>query len=472
MNLKLNALINGKLINNGDWLKIISPINNKPCGQVPALKEKEINEAFNGARQSQKLWEKLTLFERINYLQKWTKLIEYNKKNIIKIMAYEIGKNLKDSKIEIERSIEFINYTIEESKRIFPKTLTGDGWNIKNKLGIFSRVPKGVVLAISPFNYPINLSISKIIPSLIVGNTVVFKPATNGSLTGLYIAKLAFKIGFPKGIFNVVTGRGRDIGNLLILNPEINVILFTGSVIVGNYIRKLKNEKDLVLELGGKDPALVLKDADLKKTVKEIVYGAYSYSGQRCTAIKRVLVDKIIADELVKLLKTEISKLKTGSPLDNKDITPLINLKSANFVQCLIDDALTKKAKLIIGNKRINNLINPTLIDYVTPEMRISWEEQFGPILPIIRCNNIKEMIILSNKSNLKLQACIFTKNINLAFNIANELEIGTVNINGRTQRGPDSFPFLGINNSGQGVQGIRETIYSVTRFKGLIINY
>ncbi|ELL44262.1 glyceraldehyde-3-phosphate dehydrogenase [Spiroplasma melliferum IPMB4A] len=472
MNLELNALINGELINNGDWLEIISPINNKPYGRVPALKEKEINEAFKGARHSQKAWAKLTLFERISYLQKWAKLLESHKTELAKIMAHEVGKSLKDGQIEVERSIEYIDYTIEEAKRVFPETLTGDGWNVKNKIGIFSRVPKGVVLAISPFNYPVNLSIAKIAPSLVVGNTVVFKPATNGSLTGLYMAKLAFEVGFPKGVFDVVTGRGRDIGDLLVLNPEINVISFTGSVAVGNHIRKLGHGKDLVLELGGKDPALVLKDADLAKAVKEIVAGAYAYSGQRCTAIKRVLVDETIAAELVQLLKIEVGKLEVGSPLDNKAIIPVIDLKAADFVQGLIDDALAKKATLVLGNQRKDNLLSATLIDHVTPEMRLAWEEPFGPVLPIIRCKNVEEMITLANKSNFKLQACIFTKDINAAFNIANELETGTVNINGRTQRGPDSFPFLGIHDSGQGVQGIRETINSVTRFKGLVINY
>ncbi|MBH8622536.1 MULTISPECIES: NADP-dependent glyceraldehyde-3-phosphate dehydrogenase [Spiroplasma] len=472
MSLELNALINGELMNNGDWLEIISPIDNKPYGRVPALKEKEIKQAFQTARQAQKPWAKLTLFERISYLRKWADLLLVHKTELAKTMAYEVGKSLKDGQVEVERSIEYIDYTIEEAKRVFPETLTGDGWNVQNKLGIFSRVPKGVVLAISPFNYPVNLSIAKIVPSLVVGNSVVFKPATNGSLTGLYMAKLAHEVGFPKGVFNVVTGRGRDIGDLLVLNPEIDVISFTGSVAVGNHIRKLGHGKDLVLELGGKDPALVLKDADLAKAVKEIIGGAYSYSGQRCTAIKRVLVDETIADELVARLKTEVSKLEMGSPLENKAIIPVIDIKAAEFVQELIDDALAKKATLVIGNQRKDNLLSATLIDHVTADMRLAWEEPFGPVLPIIRCKNVEEMIMLANKSNFKLQACIFTNDINAAFKIAGELETGTVNINGRTQRGPDSFPFLGIHDSGQGVQGICETINSVTRFKGLVINY
>ncbi|AHF57573.1 NADP-dependent glyceraldehyde-3-phosphate dehydrogenase [Spiroplasma eriocheiris] len=472
MNWTLDALIDGKLINNGEWLEIISPIDLKPCGKVPALKAKEIDLAFKSARQHKREWANLTLFERIKYLEDWSALLLKHKAELAKIMAYEVGKNLKDGETEVLRSVEYIEYTIEEAKRIQPEALTGDGWNIKNKMGIFTRVPRGVILAISPYNYPVNLSISKIAPSLVVGNTVVFKPATNGSLVGLYMAKLAMEANFPRGVFNVVTGRGRDIGDLLVSHHEINLISFTGSVEVGNHIKNMAKGRELVLELGGKDPALVLADADLHKTVKEIIGGAFSYSGQRCTAIKRVLVDETVADELVKLLKPEVEKLTMGSPLDNHTIIPLIDLNSADFVQGLIDDALAQNAKLIVGNKRECNLMAATLIDHVTTDMRLAWEEPFGPVLPIIRCKTEEEMVKIANKSNFGLQASIFTRNINKAFHLAHELETGTVNINGKSQRGPDSFPFLGIKESGQGVQGIKETLNSVTRIKGLVINY
>ncbi|AGM25960.1 glyceraldehyde-3-phosphate dehydrogenase [Spiroplasma syrphidicola EA-1] len=472
MNLELNALINGEMINNNEWLEIISPIDLKPCGRVPALKANEINQAFSAARQSFATWKKTTLFERIKLLKHWSQLLLEHKNELAKIMAYEVGKGIKDAEVEIERSIEYIDYTIEEAKRVHPETMTGDGWNIKNKLGIFSRIPKGVILAISPFNYPVNLSISKIAPSLVMGNTVVFKPATNGSLTGLFLAKLFHEAKFPAGVINVVTGRGRDIGDLLITNPEIDLISFTGSVNVGNQIKQKCNGKELVLELGGKDPALVLGDANLAKTVKEIMAGAFSYSGQRCTAIKRVLVAEEVADDLVAMLKTEVEKLTVGSPLDNATVIPIIDDKSADFVQGLIDDALAHQAKLVTGNTRQGNLLAPTLLDHVTTAMKLAWEEPFGPVLPVIRCKSLAEMVKIANDSNFALQASIFTNNLDHAFLIAEQLETGTVNINSKSQRGPDSFPFLGIKDSGQGVQGIRETINSVTRLKGLVINY
>lgn len=469
---KYEGLINGDLVSTEQWIEIISPVTLEPMGQVPAFKEQEINLAFQSAKTAQVSWAKLTLFQRINYLKKWRDLIEENIQEIAQILIAEVGKNEKEAINEVVRTIEYIDYTFEEAKRIQPEAYTGEGCNVANKLAIFEYVPKGIALAISPFNYPINLSISKIIPSLVMGNTVVFKPATNGSVVGLFISKLFQQADLPKGIFNSITGKGKDIGDLLITNEHINLISFTGSVPVGKRIMQLAKGKELVLELGGKDSAIVLNDANLEKTVNEIISGAFGYSGQRCTAIKRVITTNKTADKLVPLLKAKIANLKVGSPYENSDIIPLIDVSSANYVQNLIDDALNQNAVLITGNKKENNLVYPTLIDHVTEKMRLALEEPFGPILPIIRCDNIEEMIRISNDSNFGLQASVFTQNINSAIKIAKQLEVGSVNINGKSQRSPDSFPFLGIKDSGLGVQGIKNSLLSSVRLKGIVFNY
>ncbi|WP_339030369.1 NADP-dependent glyceraldehyde-3-phosphate dehydrogenase [Spiroplasma endosymbiont of Cantharis nigra] len=467
-----NALINNKLIDNGQWLEVMNPATLKVAGKVSALNAEDINEAFSAARKSQKNWEETKLLERISVLKKFRDLIDQNKQEISKIISEEIAKNLKESLAEVVRTIEIIDYTFEEAKRIEPSAFTGEGMGAQNKLGIFSRVAKGVVLAISPFNYPFNLALAKIIPALVMGNTVVFKPATAGSLVGTFLSKLVIEANLPKGIFNIVTGRGREIGDIITSNPEIDMISFTGSVGVGNQIRKNGSTTDLVLELGGKDPALVLDDLQLDKYCEEIINGAFGYSGQRCTAVKRVLVSNKIADKLVPLLKTKLESLSVGMPKDNAFITPVIDEKSADFIQTLIDDAKQKGAKIITGDKRNKNLMWPTLIDKVSLDMKVAWEEPFGPILPIIRIDSIEEMIEVSNNSQFGLQASIFCQDISKAISTAKKIKTGTVNINSRPQRGPDSFPFLGIKDSGEGVQGIRESLLSMTRYMGLVINY
>ena len=226
------------------------------------------------------------------------------------------------------------------------------------------------------------------------------------------------------------------------------------------------------MELGGKDAAIVLKDANLDLAAKNIVAGAYSYSGQRCTAIKRVLVVDEVADQLVEKIKLEIKSLKVGNPLEiDADVVPLIDSKSADFVEGLINDAIDLGGKVIVGGNREENLIYPILIDNVTEEMRIAWEEPFGPILPVVRVKDVEQAIEIANKSEYGLQSSVFTENINDAFYIADKLEVGTVQVNNKTERGPDHFPFLGVKNSGIGVQGIRYSIEAMTRLKATVIN-
>ncbi|MDQ7983103.1 MAG: NADP-dependent glyceraldehyde-3-phosphate dehydrogenase [Spiroplasma sp.] len=469
---QINALINGQSYQNGKWVDIISPTTNQIIGQVPALTKKEIDDCYQNAFQAQKKWATMPLMQRITILNQWKDLIIANKTEIANLMVLEIAKGKKAALSEVTRSIDYIDYTFEEIKRIHPRTYTGDAWAIENKLGIFQYVPKGVVLAISPFNYPINLAISKIIPALVTGNSVVFKPASQGSLVGLFLAQLANVAKIPAGVFNAVSGKGSEIGDILVENPLINVISFTGSAPVGNQISAKSLKADLILELGGKDPALVLADANLELAASKIIAGAFSYSGQRCTAIKRVLVAEKVKQSLVKLLVAKVNKLTVGNPEDNCDITPVIDGKTVTFIKGLIADATKKGAKVLTGNKIVKNLIYPTLIDNVGPTMRLAWEEPFGPVLPIISFKDIDEAIKLANDSQYALQAAIFTENINSAMVIANALDTGTVNINDQTQRGPDSFPFTGIKDSGLGVQGIYDSLISFMRPKGIIINW
>ena len=315
------------------------------------------------------------------------------------------------------------------------------------------------------------MSVAKIAPALVSGNTVIFKPATQGAISAVKIIEALDKTGIPKGILNLVTGKGSVIGDFLTEHEGINMISFTGGSETGKHIAEKSKMIPLVMELGGKDPAVVCDDADLNFVAKQIISGAYSYSGQRCTAIKRVLANKKIAKELVNILKNEVDKLTVGSPEENSIIVPLIDKKSADYVQGLIDDALAKGATLVCGNKREGNLIYPTLLDNVTLDMRIAWEEPFGPVLPVIRVNSDEEAIKIANESEFGLQASIFTQNIDRAFNIAPKLEVGTVQVNGRTERGPDHLPFLGVKSSGMGVQGIRKSIESMTIEKVTVIN-
>ena len=258
----------------------------------------------------------------------------------------------------------------------------------------------------------------------------------------------------------------------MIEHKNVDFINFTGSTKTGKRIGELAGMKPILLELGGKDGAIVAADADLEKAAKDIVSGAFSYSGQRCTAIKRVLVVEEVADKLASLIKENVSKLTVGNPFDNADITPLIDLKAADFIEGLMEDALAKGAIPLNPVKMEENLLWPVVFDNVTLDMQIAWEEPFGPVLPIIRVKSLDEAVKICNESEYGLQSSVFTKDYQKAFDIASRLEVGTVHINNKTQRGPDNFPFLGIKGSGVGVQGIKYSIESMTKIKSIVFDY
>ena len=466
-------LVNGEWKSSEKEITIYSPINQEELGTVPAMSRAEVDEAMQAARAALPAWRALSAVERAAYLHKTAAILERDKEEIGTILAKEVAKGIKAAIGEVVRTADLIRYAAEEGLRITGQAMEGGGFEAasKNKLAVVRREPVGVVLAIAPFNYPVNLSASKIAPALIAGNVVMFKPPTQGSISGLLLAKAFEEAGIPAGVFNTITGRGSEIGDYIIEHKEVNFINFTGSTPIGERIGRLAGMRPIMLELGGKDAALVLEDADLEHAAKQIVAGAFSYSGQRCTAIKRVIVLESVADKLVTLLQAEVAKLTVGDPFDNADITPVIDNASADFIWGLIEDAQEKGAQALTQIKREGNLLWPVLFDQVTKDMKVAWEEPFGPVLPIIRVANVEEAIAFANESEFGLQSSVFTNDFKKAFEIAEKLEVGTVHINNKTQRGPDNFPFLGVKGSGAGVQGIKYSIEAMTNVKSIVFD-
>ena len=386
----------------------------------------------------------------------------------------EIAKDKKSAVSEVIRSADLLRYTADVGKSLQGEAIFGDSFpgGSRDKMSCVTRVPVGTVLAISPFNYPVNLAISKIGPALMGGNTVILKPATQGAVSALMMVQALQEAGLPAGVLNTVTGLGSVIGDYVVSHKDVNFINFTGSTEVGQHISSLTSMTPVIMELGGKDAAIVLEDADLDFAADNIVDGAYSYSGQRCTAVKRILVLDSVADQLVEKLKARIERLKVGDPREKGvTVTPLVSKKSADFVEHLMRTAVEKGAHIVTGGKREENLLYPTLLDHVTTDMDIAWVEPFGPVLPVIRVASVEEAIEIANRSEYGLQSSVFTNNLNKAFAIAAQLEVGTVQINNKPERGPDNFPFLGVKSSGMGTQGVRYSIESMTRPKAVTIN-
>ena len=455
-------------------IEVISPINNQVVGIIPRVSTKvEIENIFKEAKSTFSWWKDSNYQDRKNKILKFINLVEKKQNELAEIMMWEIAKTKHESLNEIQRSLQYIKETIVEYENIINNPLIIDETkhHVKGKVGKFIYQPLGVVLAISPFNYPFNLLIAKIIPALISGNVVVYKPASQGSIIGSYVGVLLYKSGFNEGQISCLIGKGSEIGDIFIKNENIDMITFTGSTSIGKKITKEKQMIPLVLELGGKDPAIVLHDADLELVSNEIIKGSFGYNGQRCTAIKRVLVDSRIHEKLKKLLDQKIAKLSVGTALEPNDITELISKKSLDYNLTLIDDALNQGATTHQEIKKDGLILHPIILDNVNLDMKIAWEEPFGPILPIIEFKSIDDAIEIANQSEYGLQASIFTSNLKQAHEIALKLESGTININRAPSRGPDIFPFSGVKNSGFGIQGIRDAIFSMNRIKGIIDN-
>uniref|UniRef100_A0A6N2KXH5 NADP-dependent glyceraldehyde-3-phosphate dehydrogenase n=1 Tax=Salix viminalis TaxID=40686 RepID=A0A6N2KXH5_SALVM len=452
-----------KRSSSGKFVSIINPTTRKTQYKVQACTQEEVNKIIESAKTAQKSWAKTPLWKRAELLHKAAAILKEHRAPIAECLVKEIAKPAKDAVTEVVRSGDLVSYCAEEGVRILGegKFLVSDSFpgNERTRYCLTSKIPLGVVLAIPPFNYPVNLAVSKIAPALIAGNSLVLKPPTQGAVAALHMVHCFHLAGFPKGLIGCVTGKGSEIGDFLTMHPGVNCISFTGGD-TGIAISKKAGMVPLQMELGGKDACIILEDADLDLAAANIVKGGFSYSGQRCTAVKVVLIMESVADTLVEKVKAKIEKLTVGPPEDDCDITPVVTESSANFIEGLVMDAKQKGATFCQEYKREGNLIWPLLI---------AWKSLAR--LPVIRINSIEEAIHHSNASNFGLQGSIFTRDINKAILISDAMETGTVQINSAPARGPDHFPFQGLKESGIGSQGITNSINMMTKIKSTVIN-
>jgi len=478
-----SLIINSQLIITNKIQDITSPETNERIGDLSLAGINEVNSCFEYAEKSFINWSNLTQFERNEFLLKVRDELLFQKDILAQIISDEIAKPLKSSLEEVARSAEYIQLTVESVNNIVPESFEAitKGYKKGQKIAFNQILPVGCVVCISPFNYPINLAITKIIPALISGNVVIFKPSSQGALSGFALASIFNSI-LPSGVLQFITGKSNEIGDALVQHESCNFINFTGSSKTGKHIASIANDntkigiKGMILEMGGKDSAIVTKNANLTLACSEILKGAYSFNGQRCTAIKRVFLDKSIAPIFLKDLQVQISRLTIGKANEDKNITSLINKESADYVEELFTDAKNSGCKKLFEFKRDMNIVYPNAVIYdqnisFLKNIRIFMEEQFGPILPVYIYTEINEVIDFINASEFGLQNSVFSENINECINISRKLESGSVQINGKPDRGPDNFPFSGIKNSGFGVQGVRESIMSMIRKKTIVIN-
>lgn len=459
----------------GKTLEVISPLDNQVLGKIQSVSRSEIDQAIERTYHAQKLWQEVPLIKRGKILHLAADWMREHEDFLTTLLIKEIGKPYGEAKDEVLRSAEMIDYFAHEGLHLKGEQLSGEafpGYD-QTKMAIIERVPLGIILAIAPFNYPLNLSVSKIAPALMMGNAVIFKPPTQGAISSLYLTEVFRLAGLPDGVLVTVTGEGKDIGEYLATHPRIDMITFTGSSQVGARLAQKAGMIPLLFECGGNNPALILPDAEMENTATEIVKGAFSYSGQRCTAIKYVLgLDPTIERLLPLVVKKTKEIIKIGDPRSNEyNFGPVISDAAADEIERRILAAKAAGARIVYGGKRKGRYLEPTILENVRTSMEIIHTETFGPVVSFLRVKSIDEAIKVINESNYGLQASIFTQDEGTAIKLAKFINVGTIQINSKPQRGPDHFPFLGIKGSGIGVQGIRYTLEAMTRLKPIVLN-
>ena len=468
----MDMLIGGKYITGDDLADVINPYNGEVIDTVPVGHRQIADLAIAEANKAKESLVEMSAFKVSNKLLNAVKKLEERREEFARLLTLEVGKPINESLVEVDRSIETLRLSAEEAKRIYGESVPLDaGLNGKGFFAFTQRMPVGVVAAITPFNYPLNLTIHKIAPAIACKNTVIVKPPTEAPLTVMKFCELLNEE-FPDGVVNVVTGYGSEVGDYLVCSADVDKISFTGSVTTGMMISQKAGMKKVTLELGGNDPTVILKDADIDKAVKGVINGAFLNAGQVCMGVKRVIVEEEIADEFARKLVGETEKLVMGNPLDDKTtLGTLISEKAAIQVEETVNNAVEKGAKILTGGVRDGAFYEATVIDNVTRDMDIVVRETFGPVAPIIRVKDVDEAIDVANDTEYGLQAGVFTNNYSHAMRCAQEIEAGTVFVNKQSTFRTDNMPFGGFKNSGVGKEGIRYAVDEMTKTKLVGLN-
>ena len=460
----------------GNWQEVCNPGTGKVIDKVPIATLKDAEKALLAAQRGKEAMGRLPAHERSAILFRIADAMEADKATLSELLARENGKPIKQTRGEVAAAIRIYRGFAEEAKRILGKVVPMDAVpGQERNLAFTIRQPLGVVAAIIPFNYPVELCAHKDGAALAAGNAVIVKPPSNCPLTLLKIAALMEEAGLPKAAHQVITGPGKLIGDFLARSQGIQMITVTGSTEVGIKISQLaaQNLKKVHLELGGNDAMIICSDADLEKAAEAVVLGRLARgNGQICCAVKRIFVDAQVYNNFTEILTEKVRALKVGDQLDeDTDVGPLIDEEAASKVEAAINDAVKAGAKLRAGGHRKNAFIEPTVLTDISPQVELFREEIFGPVAPLVAFQNVDEAIEMANDSPYGLQAAIFTKDINRAFDIAYRLEAGGVIINWSSAIRVESLPFGGIKMSGHGREGLYDTINDMTEQKIILVH-
>ncbi len=469
----MQMLIAGSWIDGADKIPVNNPFNNEEIDTVPRATADDVERALAYASEGASVIRKISGYDRYHILMRAAKLMEECLEDLARTLTLEEGKVISEARLEVSRAAETIIGSAEEAKRLGSEVVPLDGApGAGNRLGFTLRVPCGVVLAITPFNFPLNLVCHKVGPAIAGGNSVILKPATDTPLVALKFTQILLDAGLPPQAIQCLTGSGREIGDILCSDPRVRKISFTGSRDVGEHICRIAGIKKVTMELGSNAPVIILADADLDKAAAAIAVTGYANAGQVCISAQRILTDRSVYGDLIDALKPKVENLTTGDPLDEATkVGPMVRESDAARVAEWIQEAAGQGARLLGGGERNGALLTPSILADVTPEMKVSCDEVFGPTGGLTPVGSVDEAIELANQSNYGLSAAIFTENLDNAMRFAREVDSGNLHINWGSQWRADLMPYGGLKDSGFGKEGPKYAVQEMTETKMVVMH-
>ncbi len=469
----MKMFLAGQWVDKPQRIEVRHPWDDSVVDTVPQADASDVDRALAAAVEGAAQMRRTTGYQRYGWLMKAAELMEQRLEDLARTITLEEGKVLAESRFEVSRAAETIRLSAEEAKRLGAEVLPLDGApGAEGKLGFTLRVPCGVVVAITPFNFPLNLVCHKLGPALAAGNAVVLKPASDTPLSALKMVEILLEAGVPPLAVACVTGSGGEVGRALCTDRRVRKISFTGSREVGEKICQMAGLKRVTMELGSNSPLVVMPDADLDKVVQATVTTGYANAGQVCISTQRVLAVGGVYEELLPRLQQEVEKITVGNPLEEGvRMGPMIRRQDAQRVCQWIQQAVEQGARVLTGGECQGAAVTPAVVADVSPQMRISCDELFGPAVGVSRVESIEEAIALANDSRYGLSAGIFTQNLDWALRFAREVDSGNIQINWGPQWRADLMPYGGLKESGMGKEGPRYAIDEMTELKTVVIH-
>jgi len=469
----MKMFIDSEWIEKKDKISVHDPFDDSVIDTVPKADQDDIENAMEAAHKGFVTARNMTVYERASVLNKTAKYISEREEEFAVLIAREGSKTIREARKEAQRCVNTLTVSAEEAKRILGETIPFDSFpGGENRIGYYYRFPVGVVLAVTPFNDPLNLVAHKLGPAIASGNCVLLKPATLTPLSAIRLVQALLESGLPSEVIQVVTGYGSEIGDALVSDERVRMISFTGGVEAGKQIMNGAGIKKIGMELGSNSPVLVCRDADLEWAVESCVSGAFWAAGQNCIGVQRIYIYKDLYENFKQEFVQKTQKYKIGDKQkEETDMGPMINEEEAVRVEKWIEEAVSMGAKVLCGGKRNKALLEPTVLENVPEEAAVFREEVFGPTVNLFPVSDMDEAVQKANSLPFGLHAAVFTKDIDLAFKIAYGLDCGGVMVNDSTDYRLDSMPFGGIKNSGLGREGIKFSIQEMTEPKTICLN-